>query len=52
MIVLEGSPRLPEGAEVQVVHLDSSDAQVGQALDKLAGKAIGLPADLAQRHDR
>jgi hypothetical protein len=32
--------------------LPAQPERVGEALDRLAGQASGLPADLAQRHDQ
>ena len=49
VVVLEGSPPLPEGPEVEVLPLTKPKA--GEALEKLAGRARRLPADLAERHD-
>ncbi len=51
VVVLEGSQRPPEGAVVRVEE-ERPEKQVGEALDMLAGQAQGLPADLAERHDR
>jgi hypothetical protein len=50
-ITLDEPASLPEGAEVQVQVVSQQSQQPGEALDRLAGKAKGLPADLAQRHD-
>ncbi len=50
VVVLDGPEHPREGAVVRVVE-EPADMPVGQALDQLAGKAQGLPADLAQRHD-
>lgn len=52
VVILEGTQRPPEGAIVRVEEEPISDGSVGQALDKLAGQAKGLPADLAERHDQ
>lgn len=53
VVVFEGPQRPSEGSIVRV--LDEAAAPeshpVGAALDRLAGKAKGLPADLAERHD-
>jgi hypothetical protein len=48
VVVLEGSHALPEGTEVEV---PPANRPVGEGLEKLAGKAQDLPADLAERHD-
>jgi hypothetical protein len=50
VVVLEGPDRPAEGAIVMVQEINRT-AEVGQELDALAGKAVGLPSDLAQRHD-
>ena len=31
--------------------VETASVRVGEALERLAGKAQGLPADLAQQHD-
>lgn len=49
VVVLDQRPELPEGTLVEVVPLPVR--RVGAALEKLAGKARGLPKDLARRHD-
>ena len=53
VVVLEDSVPLPEGARVEVhlVEEDSKPPTLGQKLMKFAGKAEGLPADLARNHD-
>ncbi len=51
VVVLNNPRALPEGTEVEVLPLPPS-RPVGEALEKLAGKAQGLPADLAERHDQ
>lgn len=50
VIVLDGPEHPPEGTVVRVE--EQPRKAVGQALEKLAGKAKGLPSDLAQRHDQ
>ena len=50
VVVLEKAGLLPEGAEVEVTTVNSNKP-VGEALEKLAGQAQGLPRDLAERHD-
>ena len=50
VIVLDGPEHPPEGTVVRVEE-ETRAATVGQALEALAGKAKGLPADLARRHD-
>jgi len=49
VVVLDQRNALPEGALVEVVPLQTE--RVGEGLEKLAGSAPDLPADLAQRHD-
>jgi hypothetical protein len=51
VVVLEGAHALPEGTEVEVLPVPPASRPVGEALEKLAGKAQDLPADLAERHD-
>ena len=51
VVVFEGRERPREGADVRVEEIPAT-GQVGEALDQLAGKAVGLPADLAEKHDR
>jgi hypothetical protein len=52
-IVLEGDVHLPEGAkvEVQVQEPPKAASPLGEMLLKHAGKAYGLPEDLAAQHD-
>jgi hypothetical protein len=53
-VVLDDVPLFPEGTEVQVQILPSAPAEksgLGQRLMKYAGKADGLPADLARNHN-
>jgi hypothetical protein len=52
VVVLDGSPALPEGTEVEVLPVSPANRPVGEALEKLAGKAHDLPADAAERHDQ
>jgi hypothetical protein len=51
VVVLDPAHTLPEGTEVEVLPLLPSTGRPGEALEKLAGKAQDLPADLAERHD-
>lgn len=51
VVVFDGSARPPEGSVVRVEAVSFPPDQVGEALDRLAGLARGLPADLAKRHD-
>ncbi|MEW6253388.1 MAG: hypothetical protein AB1716_22325 [Planctomycetota bacterium] len=56
VIVLENGVRLPDGTRVNVEPIDGepeNERRPGWAdeLLKLAGKAKGLPADLADNHD-
>jgi hypothetical protein len=52
VVVLEGNPPLAEGTAARV-ELDDSDKEptLGQKLMKFAGKAQGLPTDVARNHD-
>lgn len=51
VVVLEEGVKLPEGAEVRVAVVQSGTTTVGQRLMKFAGRAVGLPADIAENHD-
>ena len=54
VVILDDAPLFPEGTEVQVQVLAPTSDQVagiGQRLMKYAGKAEGLPTDLARNHD-
>ena len=53
-VVLDDAPLFPEGTEVQVQILPPTPTEqsgLGRRLMKYAGKADGLPADLARNHD-
>ena len=51
VVVLDGPQHPPEGAIVRVEE-EPAQVPVGHALDLLAAKALGLPADLAEKHDQ
>lgn len=61
VIVIEGSARLPEGAEVRVDLVNGSVNGAGASqgreptwadvFEGLVGKAEGLPSDMAGNHD-
>ena len=55
VVVLEASASLPEGTVVRVEPVEArthkNGATVYQRLARMAGKATGLPPDLARRHD-
>jgi len=53
VIVLENGDSLPEGTRVRVEALEPEpEAEtLGQTLLKFAGKAQGLPSDMAEHHD-
>ena len=52
VVVFEGMQRPPDGSIVRVNEVAGPTSQaVGEGLDRLAGRAKGLPADLAERHD-
>ncbi len=53
VIVLDQPGALPEGARVEVAVQVPPKAisPLGEALLKLAGTAVGLPADMAEQHD-
>lgn len=52
-IVLEGAVQLPDGTkvEVQVQEPPKAASPLGEMLLNHAGKAEGLPEDLAAQHD-
>ena len=59
VVVLDDAATLPEGSEVRVELatedtaplLDANGETLGQRLLRHAGKAVGLPPDLAVNHD-
>ena len=53
VVVVEGAPDLPEGAEVRVELLTAEEqgSTLGQRLMKFSGVLKGLPSDLARNHD-
>ena len=60
VVVLDDRVTLPEGLEVRIepssageadAPLDENGETLGQRLLKHAGKAVGLPPDLAVNHD-
>lgn len=60
IVVLDDPVTLPEGLEVRIElsndaaaepSLDENGETLGQKLLKHAGKAVGLPSDLAVNHD-
>ncbi len=54
VIVLDdGAPPLPEGTRVRVEAVGTEEAvrDLSRRLVSVAGKAKGLPADLAEQHD-
>ncbi len=60
VVVLDDSAALPDGLQVKIEPvgnteeervLDEDGLTLGQKLLKHAGKAVGLPADLASNHD-
>lgn len=53
-IVLDGGQKLPEGARVEIVVRPPSTqtaSDLGEMLLRHAGKAVGLPEDMAAQHD-
>ena len=50
VVVPEHGASLPEGADVRI-KLVEPRSTVGQRLLKFAGKARGLPRDMAENHD-
>ena len=55
VVVLEAGAKIPDGIEVRVepVAIPEEDQQpaIYKRLSKIAGKAKGLPRDLAGQHD-
>lgn len=53
VIVLDQEKSLPEGSRVEVVLKAAPPAasKLGELLLRHAGKAVGLPDDLAAQHD-
>jgi hypothetical protein len=54
VIVLdEGTPPLPEGTRVRIepAELKDAEADLSRILLEFAGKARGLPSDMAEQHD-
>ena len=52
-IVLDGAEKLPEGARVEVAVKPPQQAvsPLGEMLLRHAGKATGMPEDMAAQHD-
>lgn len=52
-IVLDGDQKLPEGARVEVAvkPVQQAASPLGEVLLRHAGKAVGLPEDMAAQHD-
>jgi hypothetical protein len=54
VVVLNGGATVPDGTQVQVlvpVDPKSAASPLGRVLLKYAGRAQGLPADMAAQHD-
>ena len=53
VVVLDNGHQLADGTQVDVVVRGSAQAAspLGEALLRHAGKAVGLPEDLARQHD-
>ena len=50
--MLENPRALPEGTKVEIFPVsDTPTIKVGAELERLAGLAENLPADLAEKHD-
>ena len=49
----EGTPPLPEGTKVRVkpIDMEAEIRDLSRHLLSIAGKAEGLPSDLAEQHD-
>jgi len=60
VVVVDDPVTLPEGLKVQIepaltgendLAIDNKGETLGQKMLKHAGKAVGLPCDLAENHD-
>ena len=51
VVVPEQGVSLPEGADVRIKLVEPPRSTVGQRLLKFAGRAKGLPRDMAENHD-
>jgi hypothetical protein len=53
VVVFDEAPPLPDGAEVEVkvAPAKKERSALGRKLLKFAGKAKGLPPDMAKNHD-
>ncbi|MCK4659124.1 MAG: hypothetical protein KAV82_06335 [Phycisphaerae bacterium] len=55
VVVLDGEAMLPEGVVVRVEPVEATKPKTGatvyKRLAEIAGKAAGLPPDLARQHD-
>ena len=51
VVVFDGDIKPPEGITVDVNQV-GEPSEVGKGLERLAGKAVGLPPDLAEKHDQ
>jgi len=51
-VILDEGARLAEGTQVQVEPIEPRKATLGDRLMKHAGRVKGLPADMAENHDR
>jgi len=51
-VVFEGPAKPRDGVRLTVIEQSNDTAKVGEGLERLAGKAVGLPADLAEKHDQ
>jgi hypothetical protein len=53
VIVLDAKEKLPEGTRVEIhcKEVPKAASPLGEMLLRHAGKAVGLPEDLAEQHD-
>ncbi len=56
VVILEGTVRPPDGARVRVELIEPKPAvkgasAIGRKMLKYAGRAVGLPRDMADNHD-
>lgn len=53
VIVLDEKEKLPEGTRVEITikEVPKAACPLGEMLLRHAGKAVGLPEDMAQQHD-
>lgn len=53
VVVVDGDVHLPEGISVSILVLDEAEETplLAEFFQGVAGKAVGLPEDIAENHD-